>query len=118
MSRSVVPFRVLSRTNLAYTPDTPALSPFVSEICGLFNSLGALFATPVVCFLQLADSFCKTPGVGGHRVCVATGSCGHISSPGILPTTICWAQRPRKFGCHTDSHPPRSSFHDGSPILE
>src|SRR6266851_6709570 len=66
MSRSVVPFRVLSRTNLAYTPDTPALSPFVSEICGLFNSLCALFATPVVCFLQLGDSFCKTPGVGGY----------------------------------------------------
>src|SRR5260370_17444655 len=46
--------------------------------------------------------------VGGTRVCVATGSCGHISSPGILPTTICWAQRPRKFGCHTDSYTPRA----------
>src|SRR6266851_368563 len=44
----------------------------------------------------------------GTRVCVATGSCGHISSPGILPTTICWAQRPRKFGCHTDSYTPRA----------
>ncbi len=43
---------------------------------------------------------------GVFRVCVATGSCGHISSPGILPTTICWAQRPRKFGCHTDSYFP------------
>ncbi len=56
---------MLSRTNLAYSPLTPALSPRVSEICGLFNSLCALFSPPVVCFQQLADSFCKTPGVGG-----------------------------------------------------
>src|SRR6266849_2334459 len=60
----MVPFRVLSRTNLSYSPDTPALNPCVSEICGLFNSLCALFATPVVCFQQLAASFCRTRGVG------------------------------------------------------
>jgi hypothetical protein len=59
----VVPLRVLSRTNLADSPTAPAVSPYVSDICGLFNSLCALFTTPVVCFQQLADSFCKTPGV-------------------------------------------------------
>src|SRR5260370_30540922 len=66
-TRCMVPSRVLSRTNLAYSPLTPALSPRVSEICGLFNSLCALFSPPVFCFQQLADSFCKTPGVGTQR---------------------------------------------------
>src|SRR5260370_12252606 len=65
-TRCMVPSRVLSRTNLAYSPLTPALSPRVSEICGLFNSLCALFSPPVVCFQQLADSFCKTPRGGGY----------------------------------------------------
>src|SRR5260370_13709618 len=63
----MVPFCVLSRTNLAYSPLTLALSPRVSEICGLFNSLCALFSPPVVCLQKLAASFCKTPGVGGTR---------------------------------------------------
>jgi len=64
MSRSVVPFPVLSRRSLAYSPAAPTVSPHVSVICGLFNSLCALFTTRAVYFQQLADSFCKTPGVG------------------------------------------------------
>jgi len=36
-----------------------------SDACSLLNSLGSLFKASVVCFQQLAASFCKMPGVGG-----------------------------------------------------
>jgi hypothetical protein len=61
----MVSFCVLSRRNPAYSPAAPTVNPRVSVICGLFNSLRSLFTTRVVCFQQLADSFCKTPGGGG-----------------------------------------------------
>ena len=46
-----------------------------SHSCGLFFSLYPLFAARLVCFQQLADSLCKTPGVWGPsatspRLCV------------------------------------------------
>ena len=113
---STVPFRVLSRTNLAYSPVTPALSPYVSEICGLFNSLCALFSTPVVCFQQLADSFCKTPGVGvplcDAARCTGAQKCLSVSP---LPATLTHSLSRKSFslpllrkhpgyGCHGCSY--------------
>jgi len=40
-------------------------NPAFSVCCGLFISLCALFRTPILCFQSFADSFSKTPGVGG-----------------------------------------------------
>src|SRR5713226_6788648 len=98
----MVPFCVLSRINLAYSPDTPALSLRVSEICGLFNSLCALFTTPILYFQQLADSFCKTPGVGVplHDVGRCTGAQKCLSvSP--LPATLTHSLSRKSFPCHS-----------------
>src|SRR5882724_2169764 len=53
-----------SRFFLAALPASPA-SPVFSNSCGLFFSLCTLFDARLICFQQLADSFCKTPGVGG-----------------------------------------------------
>ena len=44
-----------------------SVSLAVSWYCALLNSLAALFATPILCFQQLARSFAKTPGVGVPR---------------------------------------------------
>src|SRR5258706_8291111 len=41
-----------------------ALSSSSSRACRLLKSLASLFATPLVCFQSVADSLCKTPGVG------------------------------------------------------
>jgi hypothetical protein len=41
------------------------VSPAVSYSCRLFSSLSALFRARFLCFQQLADSFCKMPGVWG-----------------------------------------------------
>src|SRR5712675_973754 len=43
---------------------SPAI-PVLSKACGLFFSLAALFCITILSFQSLADSFCKTPGVGG-----------------------------------------------------
>src|SRR5713226_730938 len=98
----MVPFCVLSRINLAYSPDTPALSLRVSEICGLFNSLCALFSAPILCFQQLADSFCKTPGVGVplHDVggCAGAQKCLSVSP---LPATLTHSLSRKSFPCHS-----------------
>ncbi len=98
----MVPFRVLSRTNLAYSPVTPALSLRVSEICGLFNSLCALFATPVFCFQQLADSFCKTPGVAVPLRelvrCTEAQKCLFVSP---LLATLTHSVSRKSFACHS-----------------
>jgi hypothetical protein len=40
------------------------VSHAVSYYCALLNSLAALFATPLLCFQQLAHSFVKMPGGG------------------------------------------------------
>src|SRR6266852_4677530 len=53
----------LEQTSLTATPRL-LLSPFPPISCALFISLAALFTAPVLCFQQLRDSFCKTPGVG------------------------------------------------------
>jgi hypothetical protein len=57
----MVPYRVLPRTNLAYfwRRSTPNSRPL-----NLLPPLCSLFATPVLCFQQLAASFAKTPGWG------------------------------------------------------
>ncbi len=39
------------------------VAPLFSAACRLFFSLCALFRAPIVCFQQLRNSFCKTPGV-------------------------------------------------------
>ena len=39
-------------------------NPLFSRVCRLLDSLASLFRAPVLCFQQLADSFCKTPGGG------------------------------------------------------
>src|SRR6266851_4984782 len=52
----------LEQTSLTATPRL-LLSPFPPISCALFISLAALFTAPVLCFQQLRDSFCKTPGV-------------------------------------------------------
>src|SRR5216683_2919729 len=52
----------LEQTSLGPLPQLP-LSPLLPSACALLNSLAALFPTPVLCFQQLRDSFCKTPGV-------------------------------------------------------
>ena len=38
--------------------------------CSLLNSLGSLFATPVVCFQCFTASFAKMRGWGGHPECL------------------------------------------------
>src|SRR5713226_4459629 len=98
----MVPFCVLSRINLAYSPDTPALSLRVSEICGLFNSLCALFTTPILYFQQLADSFRKTPGVGVplHDVGRCTGAQKYLSVSPLLATLAHSLSR-KSFPCHS-----------------
>jgi hypothetical protein len=58
---------VLSRTNLTDLCLHPTLTLDRSMPCSLFKSLGSLFATPVLCFQQLAASFRKIPGRGGSR---------------------------------------------------
>ena len=45
--------------------DASSANPVFSDSCGLFFSLCTLFDAPLVCFQQLADSLCKTPGVWG-----------------------------------------------------
>src|SRR6266403_497473 len=66
MSRSVLWLRVLSRTNLAYPShhSSPKSRPF-----NLLQPLASPFATPVLCFQQLAASFRKAPGWGVHSLC-------------------------------------------------
>jgi hypothetical protein len=93
---------VLSRTNLACSPNTPALSPCVSEICGLFDSLCALFSSPVVCFQQLAASFCKTPGVG-VPICYAGGCTGAQKYLFVSPlfATLTHSLSRKSFPCHS-----------------
>jgi hypothetical protein len=44
--------------------DLDPLTLSTSIACALLNSLAALFATPLICFQSLADSFAKIPGVG------------------------------------------------------
>lgn len=43
-------------------------SSISSIACTLLNSLAAFFATPLLCFQSLANSFAKTPGVGVPRM--------------------------------------------------
>src|SRR5258708_6925801 len=59
------PARVFSQPPLALQPDFYAsgASSFLSMICRLLI-LGSLFCPRFLCFHQLADSFCKMPGVG------------------------------------------------------
>ena len=61
--RLTLAFAPFSQFFLAALDASPA-NPVFSHSCGLFFSLGALFDVPLVCFQQLADSFCKIPGVG------------------------------------------------------
>ena len=61
--RLTLAFAPFSQFFLAALDASPA-NPVFSHSCGLFFSLGALFDAPLVCFQQLADSFCKIPGVG------------------------------------------------------
>jgi hypothetical protein len=46
-----------------------AVNYMFSAVCRLLKSLCALFRTPFLCFQQLADSFHKMPGWGGHPEC-------------------------------------------------
>jgi hypothetical protein len=57
---------VYSQLRVAIQPNFYAsgASSFLSLTCRLLVSLCALFRARVVCFQQLADSFCKIPGVG------------------------------------------------------
>src|SRR6266853_3857548 len=43
----------------------PFVNPFISNTCGLFFSLAALFHSRSLCFQWFADSFAKYPGGGG-----------------------------------------------------
>src|SRR5258705_2296740 len=61
--RLTLAFAPFSQFFLAALDASPA-NPVFSHSCGLFFSLGALFDVPLVCFQQLADSFCTIPGVG------------------------------------------------------
>src|ERR1700738_4227021 len=45
-----------------------ATSPLLSSTCPPFRSLFPPFRPPVLCFQSFADSFCKTPGVGGYQL--------------------------------------------------
>src|SRR5216684_5504415 len=65
--------RVLSRRNLPYPPrrSTPNYRPV-----NLLRPLHPLFATPVLCFQQLAASFPKSPGWGVPK---------HVSLPTHQP---------------------------------
>jgi hypothetical protein len=62
-SRSVLE-HLPSRTNLVGPCPTPTLTLGPSIACRLLNSLASLFATPVLCFQQLAASLPKIPGGG------------------------------------------------------
>src|SRR6266403_4280856 len=66
MSRSVLWLRVLSRTNLAHCSHTSSRNP---RLFNLLQPLASPFATPGLCFQQLAASFPKTPGWGVHSLC-------------------------------------------------
>ncbi len=57
----IVAFRVLSRTNLVHRFRPSSLNPCAVN---LLQPLDSLFPTPLLCFQQLAASFCKTPGLG------------------------------------------------------
>ena len=48
----------------AFPGQTRNVSHALSYSCRLFFSLGPVFRARFVCFQQLADSFCKMPGVG------------------------------------------------------
>jgi hypothetical protein len=54
-----------SRHHSLVSRTSQTLNVCASTACALLNSLVALFSTAVVCFQELADSFAKTPGVGG-----------------------------------------------------
>jgi hypothetical protein len=56
------------------------VSHAVSYSCRLFFSLGALFHARFLCFQQLADSFCKTPGGVGYL--------DGASAPGACPDPV------------------------------
>src|SRR5260370_1637078 len=66
MSRPVVWLRVLSRTNLAHCSHNSSRNP---RPFNLLQPLASPFATPVLCFQQLAASLPKTPGWGVHSLC-------------------------------------------------
>ena len=45
-------------------PSASAATRLFSMVYRLLDSLASLFRVPFLCFQQLADSFCKMPGVG------------------------------------------------------
>jgi len=59
--KATISFRSRSLISQQGTP----LSAHASIACSLLNSLASLFATPSLYFQSFADSFAKTPGVGG-----------------------------------------------------
>ena len=63
-----VAFMVPTRGALCVTRFPASARSVFSATCGLFLSLGSLFAHVSLCFQSLAASFAKTPGVGVGQI--------------------------------------------------
>ena len=89
---------MLSRTNLSYPSRHSSSNP---RPVNLLQPLCALFATPGLCFQQLAASFCKTPGVGvplRDGRCTEAQKCPSVSP---LPATLTHSVSRKSFPCHS-----------------
>jgi hypothetical protein len=82
----------------------------------LFNSLAALFATPILCFQQLARSFAKMPGGGGTpATSVLTGHQSRFLPALVFmglqipfPATLLFSYPYKSLGVSPSVSPPRT----------
>src|SRR5258707_15390814 len=98
MFRPAIGLRVSSRRNLSYPSRRSSPN---SRPVNLLQPLCSLFATPVLCFQQLAASFPKTPGVG---VPLRDGRCTEAQKcPSVSPlfATLTHSVSRKSFPCHS-----------------
>jgi hypothetical protein len=92
-----------------------------SSLINRLEPLYFLFPAPILCFQQLAASFCKTPGVGlplRDGRCTEAQECPSVSP---LPATLTHSLSRKSFPCHSYANtrdrgvtaPPKSS----SPLV-
>jgi len=112
---TVSPFRpfllpqpsVYSQLPVALQPNFYAsgASSFLSITCRLLVALCAFFRARFVYFQQVADSFCKMPGVG-----MPLASRPPLPLPTLRPLCLCGEFDPNSFRCHTYKKRARNSF--------
>ena len=111
----MLPFCVLSRRNLSYPSCRSSLNP---RPVNLLQPLWALFAAPVLCFQQLAASFCKTPGMGvplRDGRCIEAQKCLFVSP---LFATLTYSVSRKSFPCHSYANTREGGATRPSPNLE